>query len=641
MRWRHALLLLLVLAAPTAGAADRLAALAGPLPARAPLPPLIVLNYHDVRDDIRDAGKSDSTAISTDHLIAHFEWLRANGFRIVSLDDVIAARRGERALPPKAVLLTFDDGLISFYTRVFPLLRAYGYPALFAVENSWMDLPDGKRFDYNGESCGRECFVSWTQVQELRASGLVEIASHTNDLHQGVLANPQGNQMPAAISLIYDPGIHDPGTYDLRSGYESADAYRARIHTDLARSADEIARRTGQRPRAIVWPYGAYNRIAQAEAAALGMDVSLSLDDEPVQLVEGRNLPRLLIADNIGVNGLAALIYRQRAIDPQRVVQVDLDYIYDPDPAQQEKNLSALLDRIRRMKPSQVWLQAYADPDGDGVADAVYFPNRHLPVRADLFARVAWQLRTRCEVEVYAWMPVLAFRFPDAKDLPAFDDGKRGDHYRLAPWNPHVRAMIGDVYEDLAMHGGMSGLLFSDDAYLRDTDDLGPLAHATPAERTQYLIDFTRELADRARQWRAQLKTARNLYARPVLQPASEAWFAQSLAAFNTAYDYTALMAMPQLDQEPASDAWFKRLAAAVAAQPHGMDRTLFELATVDWRSGGKPVPAEVLGARLRLLQAQGVRHLGYYPDDFVAGRPALEAIRPYISAAEHPFREP
>lgn len=631
MRWRHALLLLLALAAAPAGAVDRLAALSGPLPARAPLPPLIVLNYHDVRDDLRDAGRRDSTAISTDHLIAHFDWLRANGFRMVSLDEVIAARRGQRALPPKAVLLTFDDGLVSFYTRVFPLLRAYGYPALFAVENSWMDLPAGKRFDYNGDNCGRECFVDWAQLREMRDSGLVEIASHTDDLHQGVLANPQGNQMPAAISLVYDP----------KSGYETVSAYRARIHADLARSADEIARHTGQRPRAIVWPYGAYNRIAQAEAAALGMDVSLSLDDEPVQLAEGRNIPRLLIADNIGVEGLAALIYRQRAIDPQRVVQVDLDYVYDPDPAQQEKNLSTLLDRIRRMKPSQVWLQAYADPDGDGVADAAYFPNRHLPVRADLFARVAWQLRTRCEVEVYAWMPVLALRFPGAQDLPVLGKGDSGDHYRLAPWAPRVRAMIGDVYEDLAMHGGMSGLLFSDDAYLRDTDELGPLARATPAERTQYLIDFTRELADRAHQWRAQLKTARNLYARPVLQPASEAWFAQSLAAFNAAYDYTALMAMPQLDREPATDAWFERLAAAVAAQPHGMDRTLFELASVDWRHGGKPVSAEVLGARLRLLQAQGARHLGYYPDDFVSGRPALEAIRPYISAAEHPFREP
>jgi biofilm PGA synthesis lipoprotein PgaB len=436
--------------------------------------------------------------------------------------------------------------------------------------------------------------------------------------------------MPAAVSLAYDA----------RSGrYESPEAYRARVRADLERSAAQIARETGRRPRAIVWPYGSYTQVAEEEARAVGMDVSLSLDDKPFVLAPGRTIPRLLVGDNVDVAGLAALIYRQQKVQPQRVVQVDLDYVYDPDPAQQERNLSRLLDRIKRLQPTQVWLQAYADPDGDGVADAVYFPNRHLPMRADLFARVSWQLRTRCGVAVYAWMPVLAFRFPGARNLPALGRGGPGDHdhYRLAPWDPAVRRLVGDVYEDLAMHAPLAGLLFSDDAYLRDSDDLGPWAGDTPAQRTRALVGFTDELATRARRWRPQLATARNLYARPLLEPAAEGWFAQSLAAFVAAYDYVGLMAMPQLDGQPAGDAWFRRLAAAVAAQPGGLDRTVFELAAQDWRDR-RQVPVGRLGARLRLLQAQGVRHLGYYPDDFVAGRPPLEAVRPYVSAADYPY---
>ncbi|WP_266157317.1 poly-beta-1,6-N-acetyl-D-glucosamine N-deacetylase PgaB [Dyella silvatica] len=632
LRW---LIVWLALLLPLAGlTADRLDALTGPLGAHPPLPPLIVLNYHDVRDDIRDAGRLDGTAISTDHLIAHFDWLRANGFHMVSLDDVIAANAGRRQLPEKAVLLTFDDGLVSFYTHVFPLLRAYRYPALFALEGSWIDMPKGTRFDYNGEACGRECFVSWDQVREMQASGLVEMASHTYDLHKGIVANPQGNLMPAALSLAYD---------SQRGRYEDVAAYRARLHSDFKRSADEIEHETGHRPRAIVWPYGSYNLVAQAQAAAVGLKVSLSLDDAAPELGTDKTIPRLLVSGNLGIDGLAALIYQQLVVTPQRVVQVDLDYVYDADPVQQEKNLSALLDRIKRMNPSQVWLQAYADPDGDGVADAVYFPNRHLPMRADLFSRVAWQLRTRTGVKVLAWMPVLAFRFPHATALTTLGKpgaANDGDHFRLAPWDPAVRKMIGEVYEDLATHAALDGLLFSDDAYIRDTDALGPLAGSTAVQRTQYLIDFTHELTARVRQWRTQIKTARNIYARPVLEPAAEAWFAQSLPAFNAAYDYTALMAMPQLDKLPASDDWFRRLVAAVAAQPKGLDRTLFELATVDWRNGNKPVPDTELGRRIRFLQAQGVRHLGYYPDNFITGHPALEAIRPYISAAEYPYPE-
>jgi biofilm PGA synthesis lipoprotein PgaB len=597
---------------------------------------LTVLNYHDVRDDIRDAGNSDATAISTDHLISHFEWLRANGFHMVSMGDIVEASHGGKPLPPKAVLLTFDDGLVSFYTHVFPLLRTYRYPALFALENSWMDMAAGETMDYNGMQCGRQCFVSWDQVREMQASGLVEMASHTFNLHDGILGNPQGSQLPAAVSLAFDAAT---------ARYETPAEYRKRVHDDLKQSADEIERQTGKRPRAIVWPYGNYAQAAQQEAASVGMTWSLSLDDDKIDaLAPDTNIPRLLVTNNIGTTELAGLIYQARENVAQRVVQVDLDYVYDADPAQQEKNLSVLLDRIKRMKPTQVWLQAYADPDGDGVADAVYFPNRHLPMRADLFSRVSWQLQTRAGVEqVFAWMPVLAFRFAHDGKLPTLADtvpGKKGDHYRLAPWDPQVRRVIGDVYEDLAAHAQLTGLLFSDDAYLRDTDRLGPWAGESPAELTQKLIGFTDMLVARVKLWRPQLKTARNIYARPVLDPKAEAWFAQSLAAFNKAYDFTALMAMPQLDDAPASDRWFRKLARAVSAAPQGMERTVFELATVDWRHDDQPISAATLGHQIRLLQAEGVRHVGYYPDNFIDNKPDLEAVRPYISAASYPYQE-
>ena len=469
--------------------------------------PLLVLAYHDVRDDVGLSGDRDPDATSTDHLIQHFDWLKANGYRVVSLDQVIAARQGGRSLPPHAVLLTFDDGLESFYTRVYPLLRAYDYPAVSALVGSWMDMPPGQKMPYNGGPCTRDCFLTWQQVRQMQSSGLVAFASHTWDLHEGIMANPQGNQLPAVVSLEYDP--HD-------ASYESAAAYAARVHQDLQHSAEEIEHATGHRPRAIVWPYGAYNQAAVQMAASLGMDVSFSLDDAVPVSPQDHTLPRLLVSGNIGANRLGWLIRHHARSDAVRAVQVDLDYVYDPDPAQQERNLSQLLDRIRRMHPSQVWLQAFADLKGDGVAEAVYFPNRHLPMRADLFSRVAWQLRTRAQVRVYAWMPVLAFRFPHAPQLPTLGgEPKPGaDQYRLAPWDTRVRQMIGDVYEDLAMHASEAGLLFSDDAYIRDTDKLGPWANKSPAERTAALIDFTQELTARVRRWRPQVRTVRNIYVR-------------------------------------------------------------------------------------------------------------------------------
>ena len=399
---------------------------------------------------------------------------------------------------------------------------------------------------------------------------------------------------------------------------------------------------TGHRPRAIVWPYGAYNQIAVQIAAEQGMPISFSLDDALPDVQTDTTIPRLLVSGNISANRLDWVIRHEQRIDSVRTVQVDLDYVYDPDPKQQERNLSILLDRIKRMHPSEVWLQAYADPKGDGVAEATYFPSRHLPMRADLFSRVEWQLRTRAYVRVYAWMPVLAFRFPDAPNLPSLGGESKpgGDHYRLAPWDSRVRQWIGDTYEDLAMHADAAGILFSDDAYIRDTDNLGPWSTMSPSQRTQALIDFTHELADRFRHWRPQIKTARNIYTRPIFQPKAQVWFAQSLPAFLTAYDMTAIMAMPQLDKQSDRASWYHDLVACVkAAGPNALDRSLFELATQDWRTQ-QAIPESDVAGRIELLQVDGVRHIGYYPDDFIKNRPGLESIRPSMSTADYPYPE-
>lgn len=58
----------------------------------------------------------------------------------------------------------------------------------------------------------------------------------------------------------------------------------------------------------------------------------------------------------------------------ERLVHVDLDYVYDKDPLQMNKNIDMLLDRIKGYGITTVYLQAYADDNGDGVAEALYFP---------------------------------------------------------------------------------------------------------------------------------------------------------------------------------------------------------------------------------------------------------------------------
>lgn len=617
---------------------------------------------HDVRHNVRESfvAEPEPTALDERTVADFFSWLRSAGYHPVSLQQIVDARAGGKSLPARAVLLSFDDGYESFYSKVYPLLKQFNYPAVMALVTGWLEVPPGQIVAGYGAQTPlrREAFITWEQAREMAASGLVEYASHGDAIHTGVPGNPQGNLQPAAVTHRYDSST---------GRYEDDAAWIARVEADLRRSRGLIEQRTGARVRAMVWPYGAYNKAALRAADRAGMPITLTLDEGPnTPDVPLQTIRRGLATYDIAVPEYALLRTPARP-DPrvlQRAMHIDLDNVYDPDPQQQEANLSRLLDRVQAVGPSAVFLQAFADPDGDGAADALYFPNRHLPMRADLFNRVAWQLRTRTGVEVYAWMPVLAFQLPANNPLagvrvthmePASAAARDQVRYhRLSPADARVRALIGDIYEDLAKNAPVAGLLFHDDATYSDDEDASPAALAQlaaqglPADlrtlrgdpalrarwtefKTRQLTDFTLELAQRAREWQPGILTARNLYARPVLEPASQEWFAQSLSQSLQAYDYTAVMAMPFMEQAADPKAWLEALYRQVAAQPHGIERTVFELQARDWRSG-KMIDKDTLAGQWTLLHRLGARHVAIYPDDFLEGQPPLVTVRDILS---------
>ncbi|WP_144636266.1 poly-beta-1,6-N-acetyl-D-glucosamine N-deacetylase PgaB [Bordetella genomosp. 13] len=635
-----------------------------------------VLTFHDVRKNVRASFEAspDATAIDETTLLDAFTWLGSAGYHPVSLSQIVAAREGGAPLPPKPVLLTFDDGYESAYTIVFPLLKRFNYPAVMALVSGWMDAPEGVG-DYGGRQAialPKASFMTWEQAREMAQSGLVELAGHTDAMHRGVVANPQGNLLPAATSHAYDRAT---------GRYESDQAYRTRILEDLRRNKAEIERHTGATVRAIVWPYGAYNDAAIDAARRAGMPIALSLDDGPntPDVPLDRIRRGLINYEDQGPELLRDLRSQIPSVaatrDVNRIMHVDLDYVYDPDPAQQERNLSRLLDRVQKVQPSSVFLQAFADPDGDGVADAMYFPSRRMPMRADLFNRVAWQLRTRTGVKVYAWMPVSSFHLPESdpaadrlvRQMPGAPAGASHTYRRLSIFDPVARQAIHEIYEDLGRHAAFAGVLYHDDAMFNDFEDASPAAlevyrgwglpadvaaiRASPElmarwtqRKTRALIDFTHDLTGILKRWQPVLATARNMYAQPLLNPPSEAYFAQNYASFLQAYDYTALEAMPFMEQAADPEAWLRELARKVTAIPGANARTLFELQARDWRTG-TPIPDDVIDGQFALLHEEGVRNLGYYPDDFLNDQPSLRTIKPHLSIqrllGREFFREP
>jgi poly-beta-1,6-N-acetyl-D-glucosamine N-deacetylase len=441
-----------------------------------------VFCYHDVKDDVDGDLERETTTIATKNLARHFAWIAAHGYHPISIGDLLEAKAGKKQLPSKPVLLTFDDGYKSLYTRAYPLLKLYKYPAVSALVGGWLQVENGKMVQYGDEQVPREHFLNAQQIKEMADSGLVEFASHTYDLHRGILANPQGNKTPAAVTLQYDA---------TSKTYETRESYRNRIKQDFIKNSTYIQGLTGKPVRAIAWPYGAYSEIATDVASEAGIPITLTLsEDEKASANNFVHLGRYLMDANPTEMRLAEVDKHEPVIDKQRVMHVDLDYIYDAKPEQMARNLDLLLDRVKSLAPTTVYLQAFSDANGDGVAEAVYFPNRHVSMRADLFSRVAWQLRTRAGVKVYAWMPVLAFELKDKQKQLALQVVSaqplvdKNAYKRLSPFSSEARQTIKEVYSDLGAYTKFSGVLFHDDATFSESEDDSQFA------RTVYQNNF-------------------------------------------------------------------------------------------------------------------------------------------------------
>ncbi len=320
---------------------------------------------------------------------------------------------------------------------------------------------------------------------------------------------------------------------------------------------------------------------------------------------------------------------------PLLAVQVDLDYVFDPELEQQEKNLTLLVERVCSLGVTAVLLQAFADPDGNGVADALYL--------------------------AYAWMPMLAFSPPGNKEelaVMALTSGQtsrsRNAYYRLSPFNPKAINIIQGIYEDLAQSGPLDGILFHDDGMLSDFEDASPAAllsyrkagFTAPLDRirkderllskwsrfkTKYLITFSHALLDIVRKRQPNIRSARNLYARTILEPESEQWLGQSLPLFLQAYDYTVIMAMPHMEKAQDAENWLSNLGGTSLAQAMNPASVVFELQTLDWWQK-KQITMTEFTDQLALLQQKGAVSFAYYPDDFIKNHPDAGIIRQQFS---------
>src|SRR5215218_8114943 len=88
---------------------------------------LLILAYHGVSIDDEHRWDSD-LYISPELFRSRMQALKDYGCHVLPLADALQHLR-TGTLPTCSVVITFDDGSSDFYSRAFPILREFGWPA--------------------------------------------------------------------------------------------------------------------------------------------------------------------------------------------------------------------------------------------------------------------------------------------------------------------------------------------------------------------------------------------------------------------------------------------------------------------------------------------------------------------------------
>lgn len=174
-----------------------------------------VLCYHSLSDNEHE------TAVAPEEFARHMGELALRGFVFVSLADIVAWVKGERALPRKAVAVTFDDGYADFESVAVPLLKKYKAPgAIFAIGEP--------------ESTGRDLseeppFLTQDALARLRQEPSVEVGYHSRThpnlakLSAGEIEKEVAPPLPTRY-FAYPGGNHSPAAAQAltKAGYEAA-----------------------------------------------------------------------------------------------------------------------------------------------------------------------------------------------------------------------------------------------------------------------------------------------------------------------------------------------------------------------------------------------------------------------------------
>src|SRR4030095_11746843 len=205
---------------------------------------VIVYGYHRFVNQVR----RPDTEITPQMFEQQMQELKNRGITVIGMQDFLAWKRGEKNIPPRCAIVTFDDGWKSQYDVPWPIMKKFAYPLTLFI------YTEGVRGGHFG---GGEA-VTWEQLAEMRDAG-IDIQAHS-ETHQ-----------------------------DLRKPYDkiakkklSPPEYEQWLQKERGRCKDTLEQRLGIKVNCFAVPYGFYNQHVKDVAKTAGYEAVFTVYGQPI-----------------------------------------------------------------------------------------------------------------------------------------------------------------------------------------------------------------------------------------------------------------------------------------------------------------------------------------------------------------------
>ena len=209
---------------------------------------LPIIMYHGLSNNPKKQGRY---VISPTVLEEDLKYLTENGYTTVLMEEVIQYVYEGKPLPPKPVMLTFDDGNYNNYVYAYPLMQKFHCKMVISPIGAAVD-----RYTQNGNCQVEYATCHWEHLREMQESGMVEIQNHSYNLHS--TTDRKGSAKKTTETLA---------------------EYRNTFINDISYMQQRMKEESIKTATTFVYPFGAVSRESVALLQEMGFKATMGCEE--------------------------------------------------------------------------------------------------------------------------------------------------------------------------------------------------------------------------------------------------------------------------------------------------------------------------------------------------------------------------